>query len=69
MQNELVGRTGLARILEVSEATTRNWEAKGLIRPEMTVDGRDLFSAKKARQLKTARDANRGAGLPNPEAA
>jgi DNA-binding transcriptional MerR regulator len=59
MQIELVGRTGLARILEVSEATTRNWEARGLITPECTVDGRDLFSAQKAKQLKAARDSRR----------
>lgn len=59
MHIELVGRSGLARILEVSEATTRNWEERGLIRPECTIDGRDLFSAVKAKQLKAARDSQR----------
>ena len=52
MATELVGRTGLARILEVSENTTRNWEARGLITREYVVDGRPLFSAAKAQKLK-----------------
>jgi DNA-binding transcriptional MerR regulator len=59
MNGELVGRTGLARILEVSEATTRNWEARGLIEPACRIDGRDLFSAEKARQLKAERAQHR----------
>jgi len=59
MQPDLVGRSGLARILEVAENTTRAWEARGLIKPECTIDGRDLFSAQKARELKAAREAQR----------
>lgn len=38
MNGELVGRTGLARILEVSKATTRNWVARGLITPACRID-------------------------------
>ena len=56
---ELVGRIGLARILGVAENTTRNWEARGQIAPEAVVDGRPLFSAEKARQLRAERDAKR----------
>jgi hypothetical protein len=52
---ELVGRTGLARILEVSENTTRNWEARGEISPEAIIDGRPVFSAEKARKLRESR--------------
>lgn len=57
MATELVGRTGLARILEVSENTTRNWEARGEIAPEAIVDGRPIYSAAKARALKERREA------------
>ena len=34
---EIVGRTGLARLLGVSESTTRNLEARGEIAPEQIV--------------------------------
>jgi DNA-binding transcriptional MerR regulator len=56
VQNDIVGRKGLARILDVSESTTRNLEKRGLIAPEAIVDGRALFSAKKARALRVARE-------------
>ena len=59
MNDQLVGRTGLARLLEVSENTTRSIEAQKLIEPECVVDGRPLFSVAKARKLKSARDARR----------
>jgi hypothetical protein len=61
MRDEVVGRTGLAKILGVSEGTTRNLERRGEIAAEAIVDGRALFSAQKARQLRAARDARRGA--------
>jgi hypothetical protein len=54
----IVGRTGLARILECSEATTRNLEARGEIAPEAIVDGRPVFSIEKASELRAKR-ANR----------
>jgi hypothetical protein len=57
MRDEVVGRKGLARILDVSEGTTRNLERKGEIAPEAIVDGRALFSAEKARKLRALRDA------------
>ena len=56
MQMKLVGRTGLARILMVSEATSRNIEAAGEIAPEGIVDGRALFSADKAEALRLKRE-------------
>jgi DNA-binding transcriptional MerR regulator len=56
IQDDVVGRKGLARILDVSESTTRNLERAGLIAPEAIVDGRALFSAKKARALRVARE-------------
>ena len=59
MDLDVIGRTGLARILDVSESTTRNLQARKLIEPEGMVDGRPLFSVKKAQQLKSARDAER----------
>jgi hypothetical protein len=59
MREEIVGRTGLARILGVCANTTRNLEARGLIAPEAIVDGRPLFSAHKARELRAVRDARR----------
>jgi hypothetical protein len=59
MSPELVGRTGLARILEVSENSARSIEARGEIAPEAIVDGRPLFSAQKARQLRADREARR----------
>ena len=59
METVLVGRTGLAQILEVSENTTRNWEARGVIEPECVVSGRPLFSAAKAHQVKLARAERR----------
>jgi DNA-binding transcriptional MerR regulator len=59
MREKVCGRSGLARILEVSENTTRNWEIKGLISPECFVDGRPLFSEDKARQLKQAKDSEK----------
>ena len=57
MRDEVVGRKGLARILDVSEGTTRNLERRGEIVAEAVVDGRPLFSAEKARQLRASRDA------------
>jgi hypothetical protein len=45
---EIVGRTDLARLLEVSESTTRNLEARGEIAPEQIVDGRPIYSVAKA---------------------
>jgi len=59
MRDEVVGRKGLARILDVSEGTTRNLERRGEIHPEAIVDGRALFSADKARKLRAVRDARR----------
>jgi len=58
---EIVGRKGLARILDVSENTTRLLEARGQIAPEQIVDGRPIFSAAKARALRDKRDAARAA--------
>jgi DNA-binding transcriptional MerR regulator len=60
MRDQVVGRSGLAKILGVSEGTTRNLERRGEIAPEAIVDGRALFSAEKARLLRAARDARRG---------
>ena len=59
MTPELVGRTGLARILEVSENSARSIEARGEIAPETFVNGRPLFSVQKARQLHAVREARR----------
>jgi DNA-binding transcriptional MerR regulator len=59
MRDEVIGRKGLARILDVSESTTRNLERRGEIQPEAIVDGRALFSAEKARKLRATRDARR----------
>jgi hypothetical protein len=59
MSPELVGRTGLARILKVSENSARSIEARGEISPTTFVDGRALFSAHEARQLCAAREARR----------
>ncbi len=68
--SQLVGRKGLARILDVAEATTRNLEAAGEIAPEMIVDGRALFSVEKATALKARRDARRSRrGIGEPKAA
>jgi hypothetical protein len=61
--SQLVGRKGLAQILDCAEATTRNLQRSGAISPEMSVDGRELFSAEKARQLKARRDAHRNPRL------
>ena len=61
---ELVGRVGLARILEVSENTTRNLEARGEITPEQMVDGRPVYSVLKARALKEKRAAVKRAVVP-----
>lgn len=57
--SQLVGRKGLAQILDVAEATTRNLEAAGEIAPAMYVDGRALFLADQAQELKAKRDARR----------
>jgi hypothetical protein len=57
--SQLVGRKGLARILDVAEATTRNLEAAGEIAPAMIVDGRSLFTVEDANALKARRDARR----------
>jgi hypothetical protein len=57
MREELVGRTGLARILDVTENTTRNLQKIGKIAPEAIISGRPLFSADKARALRAERDA------------
>jgi DNA-binding transcriptional MerR regulator len=61
MRDKVCGRSGLARILEVSENTTRNWEARGLIAPECFADGRPLFSEEKAKKLKQTRDSEKAA--------
>lgn len=58
---ELVGRARLARILDCSENTTRNMEARGEIKPALIVGGRPLFLADQARALKSQRDARNGA--------
>jgi hypothetical protein len=60
MRDELVGRKGLAQVLDVSEGTTRNLERRGEIKPEAIVDGRALFSVEKARKLRATRAARRG---------
>lgn len=59
MTLELVGPTRLARLLDVSENAARQIVARGDIAPETIVDGRPLFSAEKARQLRAAREAKR----------
>ena len=59
MELNVVGRSGLARILRVSERTARNLQERKLIEPECIVDGRPLFSVEKAERLKAARDAER----------
>ena len=56
---EIVGRTGLARILGVSVSTTRNLEARGAIAPDAIVEGRPVYSADKAKQLRVTLDAKR----------
>lgn len=62
---EIVGRKGLARILDVSESTTRNLEARGEISPEQIVDGRPIYSVVKAQALKQKREAlKRGPVMP-----
>ncbi len=57
MRSEMVGRKGLARILDVCEGTTRNLERNGLIYRETVIDGRALFSVQKAKKLRKSRDA------------
>jgi hypothetical protein len=57
--NNYLGRVGLARILEVSENATRDIEARGEISPVAFVDGRPLFSAEQARELKATRNTKR----------
>jgi hypothetical protein len=64
VEPEVVGRAGLARILECSESTTRNLEARKEIAPEIVVGGRPLYSAAKARALKASRDARARKSLP-----
>lgn len=59
MKLNLVGRSGLARILDCSEGTTRNLEFRGAIAPECIVDGRPLYSVAKAEALRAARTAER----------
>jgi len=59
MLEEIVGRSGLAKILGVSESTTRYLEARGEITREANVDGRPIYSAAKAHQLRQLRDAKR----------
>ena len=56
---EFVGRSGLARLLDVSEGTTRNLEARGEIKPAAIVDGRALFSVAKADALRARRAGSR----------
>jgi hypothetical protein len=60
---DLCSRTGLARILDCSEATTRNLEHAGEIAPEAVVGGRPLFSVQKAEALRTKRETERLARL------
>lgn len=57
----LVARAGLASLLGVSEATTRNLEATGEISPAMIVGNRPLFSTAAAVALRARRDADRAA--------
>jgi hypothetical protein len=57
---ELCGRTGLAQILDASEATTRNLERRGKITPVMVVGGRPLYLVETAKKLRAERDAARG---------
>ena len=59
----LCGRAGLARILDVSERTARNFEDAGEIAPEMVVAGRPLFAVAKAEALRAKREAQRVARL------
>ena len=61
MGNEfnLAGRSGAARVLEVSEATIRNLMASGELSAAATVDGRPLFRIDDLRALKERRDAKR----------
>ena len=66
---QLVGRTGLARILGVSENTTRNLETRGEIAPEAIVDGRPIYSVEKAKALKAKRDSAKRGQVLNGRAA
>jgi hypothetical protein len=61
MQKDIgyVGRSGLARILGVSETSTRNFETRQEIRPKAIVDGRPLYAVADAVALKAKRDAAR----------
>jgi hypothetical protein len=61
--DNLIGRSGLARLLEVSEKTARMVEMRGEIAPETFIEGRPMFSAAKARVLRDRREADRVARL------
>ena len=56
---EIVTRSGLAKLLDVSEATTRNLEARGEIVREGVVGNRGVYSVAKALALRARRDAER----------
>jgi hypothetical protein len=55
----LVGRKGLAQILDVTENATRSIQARGEIAPEGEIDGRPVFSIPKAQALRAKREAER----------
>lgn len=59
MDNEFVGRSGLAAILGVSEVTARALQAAGEIAPAMTIGSRPVFRAEDAKALRAKRDARR----------
>lgn len=54
---QLTGRSGLARVVGVSDTAARDLERRGLIRPVTFVDGRPLFSVSEAEALRAKRDA------------
>ena len=58
MEQKLVGRSGLAKILDSSESTTRYLQEAGKIEPVMIVGNRPLFSVDKAWALRAERDAS-----------
>lgn len=59
MDNEFVGRSGLAAILGVSEVTARALQAAGEIAPAMTIGSRPVFRVADAKALRAKRDARR----------
>jgi hypothetical protein len=64
----LCGRSGLAKILDTSESTTRNLERAGRIRPKIIIGNRPLYSIEEAEALRSARDASPRGRRPEGQA-